>query len=217
MKKLIMEFLGTFFLVLAIAMTGNPFAIATMFMAWLYIGGYISGAHYNPLVSLAMALVDKISYRTFLFYSLAQILGGVAAFAMNYYLKGVIIVPQPATSSTLLQAFIVEALLSAVLALVVLYVVLHKEYRDSNIFGFAIGFTLIALIAVGSPISGGLFNPAVSLGSNIFAVLMGMATMPENLLMYVAGALLGGALAAFAYRFFTQDEKRFVLIEIIKD
>lgn len=52
MKKLIMEFLGTFFFILTIAMTSNPFAIAAMLMALVYIGGNVSGAHYNPMVSL---------------------------------------------------------------------------------------------------------------------------------------------------------------------
>ena len=49
-KSFVMEFLGTFFLVLTVAMGLHPLAIASMLMAWLYIGGYVSGAHYNPMV-----------------------------------------------------------------------------------------------------------------------------------------------------------------------
>lgn len=217
MKKLVMEFLGTFFLVLAVAMTSNPFAIAAMLMAWLYIGGHVSGGHYNPLVSLSMVLVDRLSWKNFGLYALAQILGGISAFAMNFYLKGLILLPQPSINSTLMQAFIVELILSAILALVVLNVVLLDKYKNSQIFGFAIGFTILALASVGSPISGGLFNPAISLGANIFALIKGMQVVPENLLMYVSGSLLGGVLAAYLFKFFTIEHKRFVIIEIIED
>ncbi len=217
MKKLMMEFLGTFFLVLSVAVSGSPFAIAMTLMAWLYIGGYVSGGHYNPLVSLAVTLIDKLSWRNFGFYVLAQVLGGVAAFAMTYYLKGLVLLPQPSSSSTLMQAFVVEALLSAVLASVVLFTVFHEKYKNSQIFGFAIGLTIIAIAAVGSPISGGLFNPAISLGANIFALIKGMPIVSENLVMYVSGSLLGGILGALLFRIFAIADKRFVFIEIIKD
>ena len=60
MKRPVMEFLGTF-LIFTIAMTSNSFAIAAMLMAWVYIGGYISGGHYNPMVSLAVALRGRLA------------------------------------------------------------------------------------------------------------------------------------------------------------
>lgn len=82
MKRLLMEFLGTFFFILTIAMTGNPLAIAAMLMAWVYIGGHISGAHYNPSVTLAVALKNKWNWLEALKYMTAQIVGGCAAFAM---------------------------------------------------------------------------------------------------------------------------------------
>ena len=212
-----MEFLGTFFIVLAVAITSNPFAIAAMVMAWMYIGGHVSGAHYNPLVSLSMVLVNKLSWRNFGLYVLAQILGGISAFAMNFYLRGVILLPQPSVNATLFKAFIVEVVLSTILALVVLNVVFLDKYKNNPMFGFAIGFTILALAFVGSPISGGLFNPAISLGANIFALIKGMSIVAENLLMYVSGALLGGFLAAYLFKFFTIEHKRFVIIEVIED
>ena len=63
MRRLIIEFLGTFFLILTIALTGNAIAIAAMLMAWIYIGGYISGGHYNPAVSLGVYLIRSLTSR----------------------------------------------------------------------------------------------------------------------------------------------------------
>lgn len=206
MKRLIMEFLGTFFLVLTIAMTANPFAIAAMLMAWVYIGGYISGGHYNPLVSFAVALVGKLSWREFPYYFAVQVLGGFAAYALTFFLHGQVFIPAPSPNATFLQAFVVEVLLAFVLALVVLNVATADSFKGSHIFGFAIGFTIPALAYLGSPISGGLFNPAISLGSYIFGALKGMPIVWEHLLMYVGGALLGGYLAAIAFRYFVYDK-----------
>ena len=204
-KPHLVEFLGTFFLVLTIAMTNNPIAIASMLMAWLYIGANESGAHYNPLVSLAMAITKHLSWKKFLTYSISQILGGFVAFALTYHLKGLILVPQPSLQFKIEQAFLIELLLSAIFALVVLYTAVSKEYKNSNIFGFAIAFTVPALAALGGPISGGLFNPAISIGANLFAVSKGMSIMGSHLIMYIVGSFGGGALAAYLFKFLEQE------------
>lgn len=208
MKKAIMEFLGTFFLVLTIVLTANPLAIAAMLMAWVYIGGYISGGHYNPAISFGAALTQRLSWHSFYRYAAAQILGGVAAYALVSYLVGQVAIPAPGASYSVAQAFIVETLLAFVLVLVVLNVATSDKYKNSSIFGFAIGFTIPALAYLGGPISGGLFNPALALGANIFGALKGAHISWENLLMYVGGALLGGFLAAYAFKYFVLDEKR---------
>lgn len=203
MKKLIIEFLGTFFLVLTIAMTGDPLAIAAMLMAWVYIGGFISGAHYNPAVSLAVTLRGKLSWIEAARYMAAQIAGGFSAFAMTAFLNGKVIMPAPGAAFTLQQALIVEVLLAFILAYVVLTVATSESFKNSQIFGFAIGFTIPALAILGSPISGGLFNPAIAIGANLFGALKGMPIVLPHVIMYVGGAFLGGYLAAYAFRHFT--------------
>ena len=200
MKKLLIEFLGTFFLVLTIAMTFSPLAIASILMAWLYIGNDVSGSHYNPLVSLAMAIRGKLHWNLLPGYMAAQIVGGLAAFAATSYFHSSIALPQPALDITLLQALIVEIALSFVLALVVLVATTTK--RVGHVYGFAIGFTIPALATLGAPISGGLFNPAIALGSAIYAVIVGVPVVLPHVAMYVGGALAGGALAAYAFKFF---------------
>jgi aquaporin Z len=207
MKRAIMEFMGTFFLVLTIAITGNPLAIASILMAWLYIGGFVSGAHYNPLVSLAVALRGRMNWNLVPHYMIAQILGGLAAYATAFLLLGKVIIPAPAAGVSLGEAFVVEVLLSFVLASVILNVATAHTYEGNDIFGFAIGFTIPALAAFGGPISGGLFNPAISIGSMAFAALKGMPISYEHLAMYVGGALLGGALAAYFFKYFHPEDR----------
>ena len=61
MNKYIIEFIGTFFLVLIIGLTSNPIAIGLGLAVLVYMGAHISGAHYNPAVSLAMLINKKLS------------------------------------------------------------------------------------------------------------------------------------------------------------
>lgn len=208
MKRLIIEFLGTFFLILTIAMTGNALAIAAMLMAWLYIGGYISGAHYNPLVTLAVAIEGKLHRNHVLGYMGAQLLGGFAAYAVTYFIQGGFEIPAPAAGVTLLQAFTVEVILSFVLATIILVVTATEQFRGSHIFGFAIGFTIPALAVIGVKTSGGLFNPAIAIGSHVFAAFKGVPVNWMIVGMYVAGALIGGALASCFFHYIFCDNKQ---------
>lgn len=202
MKKLVMECLGTFFFIATIALTKSAFAIASMLMAWLYIGGFVSGGHYNPAVTLAVALRNRILFDTAVRYMIAQIIGGTLAYAFVFYIKGSYVVPAPGANINLLQAGLVEVLLAFVFCLLVLTVATTERYRGASIFGFAIGFSVPALAAFGGPISGGLFNPAIAFGSHIFAAFQGTSIIWEQLGMYVIGALIGAALAAYAYDYF---------------
>lgn len=207
MKKLIIEFLGTFFLILTIAMTGNAFAIAAMLMAWIYIGAAISGGHYNPLVSLAVALRGKLAKDLLGWYMLAQVAGGFAAYAMANFLSNSFELPAPGVDVTLGQAFAVEILLAFVFASVILVVATSDQLKGNHIFGFAIGFTIPALAALGGPISGGLFNPAIALGAAGYALVTGVPVVYAHTAMYVGGALLGGALAAKFFDYMYLDKK----------
>lgn len=205
MKNQVVEFLGTFFFVLTIVMTANPFAIATMLMAWVYIGAYVSGGNYNPMISLALALRGRLRWDELPWYMVAQILGGFAAFLFVGFLQHRVTIPSPGMGVSLLQAFLVEVLLSFVLALVVLTVATAEKFRTSHIFGFAIGFTIPALAALGGPISGGLFNPAIALGATLYSLVHGLPVVWVHLLMYLGGAFLGAFLAACAFKYFMDE------------
>ena len=79
MNKYIIEFLGTFFLVIIIGLSQNPVAIGLGLAVLVYMGAHISGAHYNPVVSLAMLINNQIELKEFSFYLASQLLGSVVA------------------------------------------------------------------------------------------------------------------------------------------
>lgn len=206
MKKLFMEFLGTFFFIFTITMTGNPFAIAAMLMAWIYIGFFVSGSHYNPLLSFALALRGKLPWHELLWYILAQIAGGFAAFLATSFFHGSVAIPAPEQNITFMQAFLIETLLSFVFALIVLVIATAQKYEGNDIFAFAIGFTVPALAALGATTSGGLFNPAIALGGMLYSIFNRIPLALEHIVMYVGGAFLGAFLAALAFNYFLAED-----------
>jgi aquaporin Z len=216
-KKLVIEFLGTFFFILTIALTFDQFAIAAMLMAWVYIGHFVSGGHYNPAVSLAFYLRKKLSLDHLGYYTLAQILGGFAAFAMTAYLHGHVNIPAPGAHVTFLQAFLVEILLTFVFVLLILVVNSSERYKGNDIFGLAIGLVVLALAAIGGPISGGLFNPAISIGAILYGIVTGMTVSWSNLLLYLLGGAIGSVLATYVFHhFIAEDHEQAIIFDIIK-
>lgn len=199
MKKMLIEFFGTFFLVLTVIMTKNPFAAGAMLMAWIHIGAYISGAHYNPLLSFVFALRNKIDWGMALRYMGAQTVGSFAAFFVRNFIYGSFNVPSISPDHTITQAFGVEVLLAFTFALVVLTLVLSDYYKNNHIFGFAIGFTLPALALVGGPVSGGLFNPAIALGAHLLALIKNVPVELSHTALYVVAAFVGAAIASFVF------------------
>ena len=87
MKKYLAEGIGTFFFALTILLAANnpgiaplaPLAIGAVYVAMIYAGGHISGAHYNPAVTLAVLMRGKIERDDALWYVLVQILGAAVA------------------------------------------------------------------------------------------------------------------------------------------
>ena len=201
MKSLLVEGLGTFFLVLVIGLTviapgaGNfaPLAIGAILMVMVYAGGHISGGHYNPAVTLAVWLRGKCKVSDVLPYMGAQVAGAaLAAFLVGVCKRGsVVTAMRPEVGPALLM----ELVFTCALAYVVLNVATAKQTAGNSYFGLAIGFTVMAGAYAAGPISGGVFNPAVAIG----ITLLGLGT-PANLWLYLAAQAAGGALAALAFR-----------------
>jgi aquaporin Z len=205
MKRYLTEFIGTFFLVLTIGLavlSGSPLAplaIGSALMVMVYMGGHISGGHYNPAVTLAVTMRGKLPGSQVIPYWIAQILGAlVAAFAVHI-MTGRTFAPTPAPGASGLQALLAELFYTFALALVVLNTATAKETEGNSYFGLAIGFT-VALGAVGGgPVSGGAFNPAVGIGPIVISSVMGGGGY-QDLWLYLLGPLLGGALAAMVFK-----------------
>ena len=79
MRQYLMEFIGTMFLVLVIGLNSNPIAIGAIVIAMVYMGWHISGAHYNPAITLAVWIRGKIDLKNAAAYIFAQLLGAFAA------------------------------------------------------------------------------------------------------------------------------------------
>ena len=221
--KYLTEFIGTFFLVLTIGLTVTqgvamaPLAIGCALMIMVYMGGHVSGAHYNPAVSLAAALRGAMSMVDLIPYWLFQIGGALAA----SYVVSIVISPAEATETAAavsnyfgpapngdagytlssLGPWIVEILFTFALALVVLNTATSAGTKNNSFYGLAIGFTVVVAAFAGGGISGGAFNPAVGIGPNVIKQFVGGSEGAiANLGLHVVGPLIGGALAAFVFQ-----------------
>jgi aquaporin Z len=205
MNKYITEFVGTFFLVLTIglAVLGGtpmaPLAIGASLMVMVYMGGHVSGGHYNPAVTLAVVLRGKLAARDVVPYWVAQVVGALSAAAVVYVVLGRTFAPAPAEGASTLGALLVETLYTTALCLVVLHSATAPQTTGNSFYGLAIGFTVTAGAFAGGPISGGAFNPAVGTGPILTAALLGGGSV-ANLWLYLVGPFVGGVLAAILYR-----------------
>jgi aquaporin Z len=203
-RKLVTEAIGTFFLVLTIGLTVTageplaPVAIGSVLMVMVYMGGAISGAHYNPAVTFAMLLRGKVTAAEAAAYAVAQVIGATVAALAVYWLAGAAFMPAPGAAAGVAQILAVEALFTFALALVVLNVATARETEGNSYFGLAIGFTVLAGAFAGGSISGGAFNPAVGIGPALVAALVGGQSVGQ-VLYYIVGPLAGAALAAAVF------------------
>ena len=204
MGRYVTELVGTFFLVFTIgltAMSGTPMApiaIGSVLMAMVYMGGHISGAHYNPAVSVAILIRGKMEIRDLVPYVLSQISGAILASLAVMLIVGDTFAPAPAPEAGLVVVLLAEALFTFALSLVVLNVATDDATADNSFYGLAIGFTVMAgAFAVGG-ISGGVFNPAVGSGPILVDALMGDGAF-DQLWIYWVGPLLGAVAAAGVY------------------
>lgn len=201
MKKYIVEFIGTFFLVFTVGLAVRqgaplaPIAIGSVLMVMIFAGGHISGGHFNPAVTLAAFLRGRCERRDVVPYWIAQFLAGLtAALLVNLVLEGRVD-PAAVAQHPTLNSFIVEFLFTFALCWVVLNTATAKATMGNSFYGLAIGFTvLVGAITVGG-ISGGAFNPAVGLG--VFT--MGLESF-RQFGVYLVSEFAGAAVAAFAYR-----------------
>jgi aquaporin Z len=207
MRRYVMEFIGTFFLVLTIVLAVRttelaPLAIGAVLTAMIFAGGHISGAHYNPAVTLAVFLRGKLETKDVLPYMGAQVAGALAAALLSFVAFDRRSTPAlDLTGRELVAAFLVELLFTFALAFVILNVATSKSHPNNSFYGLAIGFTVMAgSFAVGS-ISGGAFNPAVGIALTV----VGLAPW-AMLLIYLPATLLGGAGAAYAFRYLNADD-----------
>lgn len=205
MNECISEFLGTFFLVLTVGLNvlgksmAGAFSIAASLMCMIFALGDVSGAHFNPAVTLAIfisKMCPDLDGKKVGAYMGSQILGGVvAAFAYAFVYHGHSFPLGPGASYGWHQVAIAEIVFTFVLCLVVLCVAdANKPTHAKTMFGLAIGSCVtVGGFAIGG-ISGGSLNPAVSFGIASSQILNG--GMFYKALIYSAFEFVGAAAAA---------------------
>jgi len=197
------EFLGTFFLVLTVGLNvlaNSPaaaYSIAASLMCMIYALGDVSGAHFNPAVTLSIFLSKldpSLSVRDVVIRMIVQVGAGITA-SVTYMLMYWATFPlQPGTGYGLGAAFAAEVAFTFVLCLVVLACACSPKTKASQMFGLAIGSCVtVGGFAIGG-VSGGSLNPAVSIGIDVGSVVNGLGF--GNSLLYSLLELIGGALAS---------------------
>ncbi len=202
--KLLTELVGTFVFFTVIALSGNagalaPLAIGAALMAMVYMGGHVSGAHYNPAVSFGLFLRGVIPASTMGAYWSAQLVAGILAFAFGYLISGHAPGIHPGGSVYWYSALAAEVVFTLALVLVVLNVAATKQTAGNSFYGLAIGVTVMAGAYVVGPISGGAFNPAVGVGATVGSAVFAHGGW-SDLWLYIAGPLVGAAVAAVIHR-----------------
>jgi len=205
-SKLVAEFVGTFLLIFTVGCavkTGNAdfagFAIGTVLFIVITSLGGISGANFNPAVSVTLGITKAmggpgLEWKDVGMYCVTQIVAGlVAAFGYTMMLGSSIAVA-PAAGFSLMKAGACETLYTFMLCFVVLNVAAAKKNatEKNQYFGLAIGFTVVAGAYGAGAVSGGCFNPAVALGLDASSVRDGFG----HSLAYIAFELVGAAMAA---------------------
>jgi aquaporin Z len=211
---LLAEFIGTFTLtflgagsivvdsayVHSHSVVGIAFAHALALGVMVTSFGYISGAHFNPAVTLGALLVKAVDARTLVLYWVAQLAGALVAalllravFSGGQWQPSLLGSPQLSPDTGFLGGVVVEFVLTYLLVTVVMSVAVDQR-GPKYIGGLVIGLTIGAEILAFGPITGAAMNPARALGPII------VAGAYNNALVYLIGPLLGGAAAALVYR-----------------
>lgn len=227
MKKYIAEMLGTMVLVLfgcgsaaiagsTLGTLGIAMAFGLSIVAMAYVIGKISGCHINPAVSLGMLLSKRMTGKDFIGYVVFQCIGGIIGIAILYFLVSQMNLggveqtglgqngfgEASSVGLSMAGAFVTEVILTFVFVFAVLGVTGTEKF--GSVAGIVIGLTLAFVHIMGIPATGTSVNPARSLAPALF---MGGVAL-EQVWLFIAAPLLGGALAALAYIAFERTKRK---------
>ncbi len=183
----------------AIPSAAIPAVFGLVIMVMIYALGHISGAHFNPAVTLAFSLTRHFPKKEVLVYWTAQFLGGILAIVLLTFLLpagngfGATVPNIPS-----LQALGWETVLTFVLMFVIISVATDTR-AVGTMAGIAIGSAVALDAYVGGPLTGASMNPARSLGPAIFEQRL------DVIWIYLAGPVIGASAAAFLYQWMRCD------------
>ena len=190
-QKYVAELVGTFALTLAVAMSISVgFTIGTAAVASLTVGlfvytvGGVSGAHFNPAVSIAMVSLKKLSNKDALVYIIFQVVGALLAILVVTEIGGA--APELVAENTM-PVGIAEAIGTFILVFGVSSVALKKIDNDAS--GLVVAGSLFLGLMLAGVMSNGILNPAV-------AIAFGSVSW-----MYMLGPVVGGIVGAQVYNY----------------
>jgi MIP family channel proteins len=216
-RVIIAELIGTFFLVLAgtaavvsaslnLPIAGLPADSLTVALSFglalitlVFALGHISGAHFNPAVTLGLAFVRKFPWKYVPFYIISQLVGSLLAAETVLFMFGsraksvaALGATVPAKGVNGWRTLFIEAIVTFFLMLVIMAIATDTRSPKAAA-GTAIGFTLAVGIIIAGPITGGALNPARALGPMI------VSGVHTDYWAYIAGPILGAVIAAILY------------------
>ncbi|CAL5189401.1 unnamed protein product [Lathyrus oleraceus] len=210
-QKAIAEFVGTYVLIfvacgaalvnerLPITVVGIAIVSGLALTVAIYSVGHVSGGHFNPAVTIALAAVQKIQFKLVPVYVVCQIMGGTLAtltLKVLYHNKvdiGVTLT-QYSNSTSDLEALLWESIITFILMLTICGVA--TDHRGSKeLAGVAIGISVLINIIIAGPITGASMNPARSLGP---AIVSGNY---KKIWVYIIGPTIGAVFASVLYTF----------------
>lgn len=201
------EFIGTYMLVLTVGLNvvgksaGGAYSIAAILMIMIYALGHVSGANFNPAVTIALVVKGgQLQAKDAGIYVVSQLFGGLLAGFTYMWMAGGTFTLESNIGYGVGSAIAAEILYTFVLCYVVLNVACSKS-APNDYYGLAIGFSIVAAgLAIG-PISGGSLNPAVSLGVEAAAAANSGKFDAGMFFLYLLVPCIGGALAGGVDKF----------------
>jgi MIP family channel proteins len=239
-KRLSAEFIGTLWLVLggcgsAVLATGYPtlgiqfFGVALAFgltvVTGAYALGHISGAHFNPAVTLGLVAGKRFPMSDALPYIVAQVLGALTASGIIYLIasgktgfsvgggmasNGFGDMPGSPGNYTALAAFVAEVVTTFFFVLVIMGSTHRLAPKGFAPLAIGLCLTLIHLITI--PVTNTSVNPARSTGPAVFVTIMGGSGPITQLWMFWIAPILGALLAGFFYLWLSGDEDEPVVV-----
>lgn len=199
MKRYFVEFLGTFFLMLTIIFSGEPWAIGLLFAAMLYMGHTLARGYYNPAIAATLLLNRTMNARDFMGCCIAQILGATLAATYFFLISGDYFVLELPAGVMFADVALREILFTFVLCSVTLAATQHAEMRHHA--ELIIGLTLASIATIG-----GLYNPALFLGAMLCNMTELNIPSAENVLTFVFAPLVGALLASYFFAYCNRQE-----------
>lgn len=214
LKKYISEVLGTFILVFCatgasvinqetqgvIGHVGISISVGLLVMVLIYAFGDISGAHFNPAVSIAFVVAKKFSAKELMPYIFSQAIGAImASLLLKFLFPNNQLLGATMPAGTELQSFILEFILTFILMLVIMNVA-HGSKEQGMFAGIAIGATLLMECMFAGPISGASMNPIRSFAP---AIVSGHT---EHLWIYLTATIMGAVSAIPVWKFLSEKK-----------